>query len=107
MPEIVKIVVFVPETHADLLRKVLGDSGAGVIGNYHHCSFSTKGVGRFTPDQGAHPAIGEVGKPEKVNEERIETPVERTKLKEVLQALRAAHPYEEPVIEVYPMIATE
>jgi hypothetical protein len=102
--EVVKLVVFIPETHADQMRQVLGDAGAGIIGNYHHCSFSIKGVGRFIPDEGAHPAIGEVGKPEEVEEERVETPVERTRLAEVLKAVRAAHPYEEPVIEVYPLI---
>lgn len=54
----VKIVVFIPTKDADVLRKAIGDTGAGTIGNYSHCSFSSKGIGRFLPKQGAHPAIG-------------------------------------------------
>lgn len=75
----VKIVVFAPESHADAVRKALGDAGAGAIGDYTHCSFSVKGVGRFTPLAGSDPAIGEVGKPEAAVEERIEVICERGK----------------------------
>ena len=72
MGEMVKIVVFVPLTHADLVRDAIGGVGGGVIGNYTHCSFSAKGVGRFKPQKGASPAIGEIGKLEQVEEERVE-----------------------------------
>jgi hypothetical protein len=102
--EIVKIVVFVPETHGDVVRKALGNSGAGKIGNYTHCSISVKGVGRYIPGEGSNPFIGEVGKFEEVIEERIETPCNRSDLPQIIEAVKAAHPYEEPVIEVYPMI---
>jgi hypothetical protein len=105
--EIVKIVVFVPVTHADAVRQALGDAGAGMIGNYHHCSISIKGIGRFTPGKGAQPFIGEVDKPEVVEEERIETPVEKNKLPAVIAAVRAVHPYEEPVIELYPLLSLD
>ncbi|MGA2911314.1 MAG: hypothetical protein ABSE17_01555 [Candidatus Levyibacteriota bacterium] len=73
MDEIVKLVVFVPLTHTDIVRKAMGEAGTGLLGNYKHCTFSTKGVGRYIPVEGAHPFIGEVGKLEKVEEERIET----------------------------------
>jgi hypothetical protein len=63
-----KIVVFAPETHADILREVMGKAGAGKIGNYEHCTFSIKGTGRFRPTVGANPAIGEVGSLEAVAE---------------------------------------
>ena len=96
-----KIVVFVPEAHADKLREAMGAAGAGVIGAYGFCSFSVKGVGRFLPLDGARPAIGEVGKPEHVVEERIETVCEADRLQAVLAAIRAAHPYEEPATDVY------
>jgi hypothetical protein len=68
----VKIVVFVPESYTDIVREAIGKAGAGKIGNYTHCGFSSKGVGRFKPEDGAHPAIGKVGKLESVQEERIE-----------------------------------
>lgn len=109
-----KIVVYVPVTQADKIRQVLAEAGAGHIpltsgqagqvGKYDSCSFSVKGVGRFRPLEGAKPAIGEVGQIEEVEEERIETVVAAEKLEEVLTAVKAAHPYEEPAIDVYPLL---
>jgi len=104
MDELVKIVIYVPTTHADAIRKVIGDAGAGAIGNYSHCTFSIKGIGRYKPLQGANPTIGEVGKFEQVEEERIETICEEKKLKEVIQAVKKVHPYEEPAFDIYPLI---
>lgn len=98
-----KIVLYVPESHADKLREAIGNAGAGVIGNYSHCTFTLKGVGRFKPNALANPAIGEPGKLEEVVEDRIETVCEAAKLKAVLQAIRDVHPYEEPATDVYPI----
>lgn len=98
-----KIVVYVPESHANELREALGNAGAGKIGNYSHCTYTVKGTGRFKPLEGAHPTIGEVGKLEEVNEDRIETICEEDKLPAVLQAIKATHPYEEPATDVYPI----
>ena len=97
----VKIVVFVPETHTDIVREAMGKAMAGVIGNYSFCSFSSKGVGRFKPEQGANPHIGEVGKLEEVAEEKIEVVCPREKLQEVIKAIREVHPYEEVALDVY------
>lgn len=99
-----KIVTFVPIKEAQKLRKAMGDAGAGSLGNYRRASFSTKGVGRFIPSKGAHPAIGEVGKEEEVEEERIEVICQKEKVKEVVEAIKKAHPYEEVPIEVYKLI---
>ena len=104
MPEAVKIIVTVPETQADALRQAIGDAGAGDISNYSHCSFSVKGVGRFLPQDGAHPAIGSVGKPEAVIEERIEVTCTNGKLPKVMRAILATHPYEAPAIDIYPLL---
>lgn len=98
-----KIVVYVPESHADKLREVLGNAGAGKVGDYTHCTFTIKGVGRFKPGEGSNPTIGEVGKLEEVAEERIETVCEAEKLEGILKAIKAAHPYEEPATDVYPL----
>lgn len=100
----IKIVVYVPETHAKAVRDILGESGAGHIGNYDFCSFSVKGVGRFKPLAGSEPFIGEIGEIEEVAEERIETICPFEKLEEVLALVKAVHPYEEPVIDVYPLL---
>lgn len=79
MSKLVKIVVFVPKTHTDVVRQAMGDAGAGRIGNYSHCSFSIDGIGRYKPTERAKPFIGEVGKFEEVTEERIECVCERKK----------------------------
>ncbi len=97
----VKIVIFVPETHTDIVREAMGNAGAGKIGNYTHCTFSSKGVGRFKPEAGANPHIGEVGKYEEVIEERIETVCSRDKLQDVIQAIKEVHPYDEVAMDVY------
>jgi len=102
-----KIVVFVPETHAEQLREAMGNAGAGQIGNYSHCTFSMKGVGRFRPNVGANPTIGEIGKLEAVEEERIETVCSEERLKDVLRAIRNVHPYEEPATDVYSLEVIE
>jgi hypothetical protein len=98
-----KIVVYVPDSHGDAVRQALGEAGAGRIGNYAHCSFTARGVGRFLPLAGANPAIGVVGRLEEVEEERIETICAEERLRGVLAAVRRVHPYEEPAIDVYPL----
>lgn len=103
----VKIVVFVPKSHTDIVRQAMGDAGAGRIGNYSHCSFSIDGVGRYQPLEGASPAIGEVGKFEEVQEERVECVCDKSKAKNVISAIRKIHPYEEVAFDIYPLISEE
>lgn len=102
--ETVKIVVFVPETHAESVRDAMGKAGAGLVGDYAHCSFSVKGTGRFLPLSTAHPAIGKVGKMEEVVEERIETVCYKKDLEKIINAIKTIHPYEEVAIDVYPLV---
>jgi hypothetical protein len=99
----VKIVTFVPEAHADAVRQAMGDAGAGRIGDYTYCTWSAKGRGRFRPEPGANPSTGTVGQLEAVEEERIETVCEERLVPQVAAAIRAAHPYEEVPIDVYPV----
>lgn len=101
---LVKIVVFAPKTHTDIVRQAMGDTGAGKIGLYSHCSYSVNGVGRYKPLEGAHPAIGEVGKFEEVDEERIECVCEKSLAKQVISAIRKVHPYEEVAFDIYPLL---
>jgi hypothetical protein len=98
-----KLVVYVPEDHADALREAMGKAGAGKIGNYSHCTFTLKGTGRFKPEEGANPTTGEVGKFEEVVEDRIETVCTGDVLQDVLKAINDVHPYEEPATDVYPI----
>nr|WP_263325700.1 Nif3-like dinuclear metal center hexameric protein [Neobacillus sp. Marseille-Q6967] len=98
-----KLVVYVPSSHAEELRNVLGNTGAGHIGNYSHCTFSTEGSGRFLPGENTDPHIGQEGKLETVDEVRIETVVPESLLKRVLTAMLKAHPYEEVAYDIYPL----
>ncbi len=99
----VKVVVFVPKSHADKVREAMGKAGAGIIGNYTFCSFSSRGTGRFKPGAGARPKIGKVGSLEAVEEERVEVVCPRERLDAVLQAVKKVHPYEEVALDVYPL----
>ncbi len=105
MAKLFKLITSVPESHADQVRQALGDAGAGKYGNYSHCTFSIKGEGRFIPTKGANPTIGNVGEQSKVPEIKIETHVTEDILTQVITALRQAHPYEEPVIDIYELIS--
>lgn len=103
----VKIVVFVPKSHTDMVRKAIGDAGGGKIGNYSHCSYSVDGKGRYKPLEGAQPAIGEVGQYEEVEEERIEFVCNRGEAKQIIQAIKKVHPYEEVAFDIYPLISED
>jgi hypothetical protein len=98
-----KLVVYVPTENADEVRRVIGENGGGKIGNYSFCSFSSKGVGRFKPETGANPHIGNVGEFEAVEEERIEVIIPTEKAKEIVAAMKSVHPYEEVVYDLYPL----
>ncbi len=98
----VKIVVAVPVAQADAIRQAMNDAGASRQGNYEYASGSQHSTGRFRPLPGAHPAIGNVGKIEAVAEETIETLCHKDKVAAVVKAIRSAHPYEEPPIDIIP-----
>lgn len=100
----VKIVIFTPVTHAEKVRKALAQAGAGKIGNYDSCSFSSRGIGRFRPLKGANPFIGKSEKLEEVEEDRIEVICSSEQMKEVLEAAKKAHPYEDPAIDIIPLL---
>ena len=98
-----KLVFTVPVENADAVRKAIGEAGAGKYPHYSFCSFSTKGVGRFRPENGAKPAIGSVGEFEEVEEERVECQVDEEVVDDVLRALKESHPYEEIAYDLFPL----
>ena len=98
-----KVVVFAPVEAADAVRQALADAGAGEIGDYAACSFSSPGTGRFRPEPGASPHRGEVGQGTSVEEVRIEAVVPQWAVGAIRRAVAAAHPYEEPALDVYPV----
>ena len=96
-----KLVTFVPHADADRVIDALAAAGAGAIGDYARCAWTTTGTGTFLPGDGAAPAIGEPGRIEVVPETRLEMVAPRAARHAVLAALRAAHPYEEPAYDVF------
>lgn len=100
----VKIIVTIPVENVEEVRNAIGEAGAGVIGNYTHCSMSTKCVGTFKPTDEANLYIGEKNNLEFVDEEKLEVVCDVKKVKEVVSTLRKVHPYEEPAIDIVPLI---
>lgn len=99
-----KVVVYAPISHSSRVRNAMADSGAGFIGNYSHCTFNIRGTGTFMPREGANPYIGESNKLEYVKEDRIETIVSEKDLKNVIESMLKAHPYEEVAYDVYNLL---
>ncbi|WP_010531013.1 Nif3-like dinuclear metal center hexameric protein [Lentibacillus jeotgali] len=101
--KLVKLAVFVPETHAEQIRDAMSDKGAGHIGDYSHCTFQSPGQGTFKPLEGTDPYIGTQGDVAFVDEVKIETILPASKLSPVLKAMIAVHPYEEAAYDIYPV----
>lgn len=78
--------------------------GAGIIGNYTYCTTSTRTIGTFIPSEEARPYIGNNNKLEFVDEEKLEFVCDIDKVKKVISKLREVHPYEEPAIDIIPLI---
>jgi hypothetical protein len=96
-----KIVVFVPAEAREAVREAMAAAGAGVIGDYTHCSFASPGAGTFYGGAGTDPAVGEAGRLETVEEWRLEMVAEEPVVAAVIAALKEAHPYEEVAYDVY------
>jgi hypothetical protein len=96
-----KLVVFVPREALDSVREALFAAGAGVIGDYTHCSWYGEGTGTFLGGTGTAPSVGRAGREERVAELRLETVYPAERHDEVIAALRRAHPYEQPAFDVY------
>ena len=99
-----KLVVFVPPAALDVVRSALFAAGAGRIGDYERCSWYTEGTGTFLGGESTDPAVGERGVEERVAELRLETVFPAERHDDVVAALRAAHPYEEPAFDVYELV---
>ena len=98
---LMKLAVYVPNTHAQTLRKQLAVVGAGEIGNYDSCSFSSLGTGRFQPRDGSNPVIGQLNQLEEVEEEKIEVVFASSKKSIILKAMYEYHPYEEVAFDLW------
>ena len=99
--KIYKLVVFVPEDNVEDVRNAMADAGAGLIGQYTHCSFRSAGTGSFVPLPTAHPYIGAAGKLEEVEEYRLEMVCVGSFLDNVIEAMIERHPYDQVAYDVY------
>ena len=96
-----KICVYVPENSVESVKQALFDAGAGRIGNYDSCCWQTSGTGQFRPLENSNPAIGSQGNVEQVVEMKIELVCEDELVRSAIEAMRGAHPYEEPAFDVW------
>ena len=99
------IIVGTPAEAVDRVLDAIAQAGGGMIGHYSHCAFVTSGQGRFKPDSTANPHKGDIGQINAVDEMQIQSFCSRATAKAIVQAIRAAHPYEEPVIYLLPLLS--
>lgn len=98
-----KLVVFVADSDLAKVSDAVFGAGAGVIGQYEQCSFRLAGKGTFFGTDSTNPVVGQKGRREDVDEWRLEVVVPEANLTAVVKAMRAAHSYEEPAFDVYPL----
>lgn len=98
-----KVTFFVPESHLLAVKEAMFAAGAGRIGDYDKCAWQVKGTGQFRPLAGSNAYLGEVGQLETLDEYRVEMVCTRDVAKQVITAMKAAHPYEEPAYDLMQM----
>jgi len=91
---------YVPETHCEAVKQALFNNGAGELGDYDSCCWQVKGEGQFRPKEGSSPFLGEKGVLEKTTEYKVEMICKDQVIKEVIDALKKSHPYEEVAYSV-------
>lgn len=100
----VKIVTFAPEENIPAIREAVCNAGAGVIGNYDFCTSTQESVGTYIPNDNANPYIGTNNKLSIEKELRFEVICDISRVENVLFELRKVHPYEEPAIDIIPLL---
>lgn len=100
-----KLEIFIPESHFRILQEALQKVDAGHIGNYDSCLSYSKVTGTWRPLDGTHPYIGAEGEISEEPEFKVEVTVKADRLKETVRKIREVHPYEEPVINIIPIMS--
>ena len=96
-----KLCFYVPEAQLADVKEALFSVGVGRIGSYDQCCWQSKGVGQFRALNGSDPFIGDINQLEVLEEYKVEMVCENHLIKEAINMLRQAHPYEEPAIDVW------
>ena len=99
-----KLGFYVPETHIEAVKRAAFDAGAGRIGDYDSCSWQVLGQGQFRPLEGSDPFLGKQGAVETVAEYRVEMVCDAEHIRAAVEAMRQAHPYEEPAYDVVALV---
>ena len=100
-----KLETYIPETHLKALQVALQDIDAGHIGNYDSCMSYSKVIGTWRALDGANPYIGKPGEISEEPEIKVEVAIRAEQAEEVVAAVRRVHPYEEPVINLIPLLS--
>lgn len=99
-----QLIFYVPLSHLESVKSALFKAGAGKIGDYDCCAWQTSGSGQFRPLSGSKPFIGSINQVESLEEYKVEMVCEAEKIKQAVQALIAAHPYQTPAYSVLQML---
>ncbi len=102
-----KLCFYVPLENAEEVKAAVFAAGAGRIGDYDSCCWQSEGVGQFRPLDGANPAVGEMSQVNTVAEAKIEMVCEALIIRTVVEAMIAAHPYEEPAYQIWPVLTLD
>ena len=102
-----KLEIFIPETHFRVLQKALQEVDAGHIGNYDSCLSYSRVTGTWRPLEGTHPYIGSEGEISEEPEFKVEVTIKADALAETVEKIKQVHPYEEPVINIIPLIVSK
>lgn len=100
---LIKLIVYTPEAHAEKIANIIFNEGGGSIGNYSSCSFRSKGEGTFKGMEFSNPAVGKKNILERVHEIKLEVLIDSWKLNSIMNAVRKAHPYEEVAYDAVPL----
>ena len=103
--DLYKLEIFIPESHFRVLQQALQEADAGHIGNYDSCLSYSRVTGTWRPLEGTHPYIGAEGEISEEPELKVEVTVRREQLTDVVNKIKTVHPYEEPVINIIPMLS--
>ena len=106
MIEYCKIEIFIPESHLEILQEVLRNCDAGHIGNYDSCMSYSPVIGTWRPLDGSNPYTGSIGSISTEEEIKAEVTCRVSETGKIIAAVKAVHPYEEPVINVIPLLRT-
>ena len=96
-----RLTIYIPEQSLEDVKRAIFKAGAGKLGNYDNCCWQTKGQGQFRPLENSQPALGDIGRLEFVAEYKVEVICEKQCLQDVIEAIHASHPYEEPAYQYW------